>query len=103
MDYFNSDEAMVEIKMDINEGADIVIVKPGMAYLDIVHRASKLFKIPVWAYHVSGEYGMWKAAANQGIINGDAALLELLTCAVRAGARSVITYAALDAARLLQN
>lgn len=98
----NSDEAMREIAMDIAEGADMVMVKPGIAYLDIVHRAAHSFNVPVFAYQVSGEYAMIKAAAANGWIDGDAVMLESLLAFKRAGARAIFTYAALDVAESLQ-
>lgn len=99
MDPANSDEAMREIAMDIAEGADMVMVKPGIAYLDIVQRAAAGFNIPVFAYQVSGEYAMIKAAAQNGWIDGDAVMLEQLLAFKRAGARAIFTYAALDVAK----
>ncbi len=101
MDFANSDEAMREIEMDINEGADMVMVKPGIAYLDIIQRAKDSFNIPIFAYQVSGEYAMIKAAAQNGWIDGDAVMLEQLIAMKRAGARAIFTYAALDVARQL--
>lgn len=98
MDYANSNEAMREIEMDIAEGADIVMVKPAIAYLDIIQRASSAFNIPVFAYQVSGEYSMIKAAAKNGWVNGEAVILEQLTSIKRAGAKAIFTYAALDVA-----
>jgi len=101
MDPANGDEAMREIAMDIAEGADMVMVKPGISYLDILYRAASTFEIPVFAYQVSGEYAMVKAAAASGWIDGDAVMLEQLLAFKRAGARAIFTYAALDIARLL--
>lgn len=101
MDPGNGDEALREIALDIHEGADMIIVKPGLPYLDIIHRASKAFPVPVFGYHVSGEYAMLRTLADQGGINYDAALIESLLAFLRAGARGIITYGALDAARLL--
>jgi porphobilinogen synthase len=98
----NGDEALREIALDIAEGADFVMVKPGISYLDIVYRAASGFPVPVFAYQVSGEYAMIKAAAAQGWINGEAAMLENLLSFRRAGARAVFTYAALDVAKALQ-
>jgi porphobilinogen synthase len=97
----NGDEAMREIEMDIAEGADFVMVKPGISYLDIVYRASSSFHVPVLAYQVSGEYAMIKAAAAQGWIDGDAAMMESLLSFRRAGARAVFTYAAVEIAEKL--
>jgi len=101
MDPANSDEAMREIAMDIAEGADMVMVKPGLPYLDIIQRTASSFHIPVFAYQVSGEYAMIKAAVQNGWLDGDAAMLESLTAFKRAGARAIFTYAAVDVARLL--
>ena len=101
MDPRNSDEAMREIVLDIQEGADIVMVKPALAYLDIVRRAKDEFNIPIAAYNVSGEYSMIRAAAERGWIDGERAMMESLTSIKRAGADLVITYFAKEAARLL--
>lgn len=101
MDFANSDEAMREIAMDVAEGADIIMVKPGIAYLDIVQRAVSRFNVPVFSYQVSGEYAMIKAAAQKGWIDGDAVMLEQLLAFKRAGARAIFTYAAMDVARKL--
>jgi porphobilinogen synthase len=101
MDFANGDEAMREIELDIAEGADMVMVKPGIAYLDIIQRAASSFNVPVFAYQVSGEYAMIKAAAQNGWIDGDAVMLEQLLAFKRAGARAIFTYAALDVAKKL--
>jgi porphobilinogen synthase len=101
MDFRNSDEAQREIVLDIDEGADMVMVKPGLAYLDIVQRAATTFNVPVFAYQVSGEYAMVKAAALNGWIDGEAVMLESLIAMKRAGARAIFTYAALDIAKHL--
>ena len=101
MDPANSNEAMREIALDIDEGADMVMVKPGISYLDIVHRAATQFEVPVFAYQVSGEYAMIKAAAANGWIDGDAVMLEQLLSFKRAGATAVLTYAALEVAKIL--
>jgi len=101
MDPGNSDEALREVAMDIAEGADMVMVKPGMPYLDIVRRVKDTFKVPTFAYQVSGEYAMLKAAAHNGWLDHDAVMLESLLAFKRAGADGVLTYFALDAARLL--
>ncbi len=100
MDYGNSDEAMREIALDIQEGADIVMVKPALSYLDVIQRAKDSFNIPIAAYNVSGEYSMIKAAAERGWIDGEKAMLEVLTSIKRAGADLIITYFAKDAARI---
>ena len=102
MDPGNSDEALREVAMDITEGADMVMVKPGMPYLDVVRRVKDTFKVPTFAYQVSGEYAMLKAAAINGWLDHDAVMMESLLAFKRAGADGVLTYFALDAARLLQ-
>lgn len=101
MDPANSDEAMHEVALDIAEGADMVMVKPGMPYLDVVQRVKSTFCIPTFAYHVSGEYAMLKAASNNGWLEYEKTMLETLTGFKRAGADGVLTYTALDAAKLL--
>lgn len=98
MDAANADEAIREIVLDIHEGADIVMVKPALAYLDIVRRTKDEFNVPVAAYNVSGEYSMIKAAAERGWIDGTAAMMEALTSIKRAGADVIITYFAKEAA-----
>ena len=103
MDPANSDEALREVAMDIAEGADMVMVKPGMPYLDIVRRVKDEFRVPTFAYQVSGEYAMLKAAALNGWLDHDRVVLESLMAFKRAGADGVLTYFALDAARLLQS
>ena len=102
MDPGNSDEALREVALDIAEGADMVMVKPGMPYLDIVRRVKDEFRMPTFAYQVSGEYAMLKAAAQNGWLDHDAVVLEALLAFKRAGADGVLTYFALEAARLLQ-
>ena len=102
MDPGNSDEALREVALDIAEGADMVMVKPGMPYLDIVRRVKDEFHVPTFAFQVSGEYAMLKAAAQNGWLDHDAVVLESLLAFKRAGADGVLTYFALDAARLLQ-
>jgi porphobilinogen synthase len=102
MDPGNSDEALREIALDLEEGADMVMVKPGMPYLDIVYRCKSTFGTPTFAYQVSGEYAMIKAAAQNGWLDGDACMLESLLGFKRAGADGVLTYFALDASRLLE-
>ena len=101
MDHGNSDEALREVAIDIAEGADMVMVKPGMPYLDIVRRVKDEFHVPTFAYQVSGEYAMLKAAAQNGWLEHDAVMMESLLAFKRAGADGVLTYFALDAARLL--
>jgi porphobilinogen synthase len=101
MDYANSDEALREVALDIAEGADMVMVKPGMPYLDVVRRVKDTFAMPTFAYQVSGEYAMLKAAAQNGWLDHDAVMLESLMAFKRAGADGVLTYFARDAARLL--
>lgn len=100
MDPRNGDEAMREIALDISEGADMVMVKPGIAYLDVVQRAASAFDVPVLAYQVSGEYAMIKAAAQKGWIDGDAVMHESLLAFKRAGARAILTYAAPELAKM---
>jgi len=102
MDPGNSDEALREVAMDIAEGADMVMVKPGMPYLDVVRRVKDEFGVPTFAYQVSGEYAMLKAAAQNGWLDHDAVMLESLLAFKRAGADGVLTYFAIDAARMLR-
>ena len=102
MDPGNSDEALREVALDLAEGADMVMVKPGMPYLDIVRRVKDEFRVPTFAYQVSGEYAMLKAAAANGWLDHDAVMLEALLAFKRAGADGVLTYFALDAARRLR-
>ncbi len=102
MDPANTDEALREVAMDIAEGADMVMVKPGMPYLDIVRRVKEEFKVPTYAYQVSGEYAMLKAAAQNGWLNEEACVLESLLAFKRAGADGILTYFALDAAEYLK-
>jgi porphobilinogen synthase len=103
MDPANGDEALREVALDIAEGADSVMVKPGMPYLDIVRRVKDAFGVPTFAYQVSGEYAMLSAAAEKGWLDRDRAMLESLVAFKRAGADGVLTYFARDAARLLAN
>lgn len=102
MDPANSDEALREVRLDIEEGADMVMVKPGMPYLDILRRVKDEFRFPTYVYQVSGEYAMLKAAAMNGWLDHDKVVLESLLAFKRAGADGVLTYFALDAARLLK-
>ncbi len=102
MDPANSDEALWEVGLDLQEGADMVMVKPGLPYLDIVRRVKDEFKAPTFVYQVSGEYAMLKAAAQNGWLNEEACVLEALLSFKRAGADGILTYFALDAARWLQ-
>ena len=102
MDPGNSDEALREVAMDIAEGADMVMVKPGMPYLDVVRRVKDEFRVPTFVYQVSGEYAMLKAAAQNGWLDHDAVMMESLLAFKRAGADGVLTYFALDAARQLK-
>ena len=103
MDPANSDEALREVALDIQEGADMVMVKPGMPYLDIVRRVKDAFGVPTYAYQVSGEYAMLKAAAANGWLNHDAVMMESLLAFKRAGADGILTYFALEAAALLRD
>ena len=102
MDPGNTDEALREVAIDIAEGADMVMVKPGMPYLDIVRRVKDAFKVPTFAYQVSGEYAMLKAAAQNGWLDHDAVMMESLLAFKRAGADGVLTYFALDVAKKLR-
>jgi porphobilinogen synthase len=102
MDPANTDEALREVALDLAEGADMVMVKPGMPYLDIVRRVKDEFKVPTYAYQVSGEYAMLKAAAQNGWLNEEACVLESLLAFKRAGADGILTYFALDAAAWLK-
>jgi porphobilinogen synthase len=102
MDPANSDEALREVRLDIDEGADMVMVKPGMPYLDIVRRVKDEFRFPTYVYQVSGEYAMLKAAAQNGWLDHDKVMMESLLAFKRAGADGVLTYFALDAARLMR-
>jgi porphobilinogen synthase len=102
MDPANGDEAMREVALDIAEGADMVMVKPGMPYLDIVRRVKDEFGVPTYAYQVSGEYAMLKAAINNGWLNEQGCVLESLLGFKRAGADGILTYFALDAAQWLR-
>lgn len=101
MDFHNSREAMNEVFKDIDEGADIIMIKPGMPYLDIVSKVRETIDLPIAVYNVSGEYAMLKAAAQNGWIDNDKAIIESLTCIKRAGADMIFTYAAKEAAQLL--
>ena len=102
MDPANSDEAIREVSLDISEGADMVMIKPGMPYLDIVHRIKDAFGYPTYVYQVSGEYAMLKAAANNGWLDHDAVMMESLIAFKRAGADGILSYFALEASRLLK-
>jgi porphobilinogen synthase len=103
MDPGNSNEALREVALDLQEGADMVMVKPGLPYLDIVRRVKDEFRVPTFAYQVSGEYAMLQAAAQNGWLDHDAAMLESLLAFKRAGADGVLTYFAREAARLLRH
>jgi len=103
MDSANSDEALREVALDLEEGADMVMVKPGMPYLDIVRRVKDTFKVPTFAYQVSGEYAMLKAAAQNGWLDHDAVMMESLLAFKRAGADGVLTYFAIDAAKKIKH
>jgi porphobilinogen synthase len=99
----NSDEALHEVALDLAEGADMVMVKPGMPYLDVIHRVSDTFKVPTFAYQVSGEYAMLEGAARNGWIDGDRVVIESLTGFKRAGASGILTYFAPRAAQLIKD
>ncbi len=102
MDVGNGDEALREIELDLAEGADMVMVKPGLPYLDIIHRIKTGFGVPTFAYHVSGEYAMLRFAAQAGALDYETALLETLLCFRRAGADAVLTYGAIEAAKRIK-
>ncbi len=102
MDPSNSDEALREVEQDLLEGADMVMVKPGMPYLDIVQRVHERFGVPTFAYQVSGEYAMIAGAAQRGWIDGDRAMVESLQAFKRAGAAGVLTYFAVTVGRMLR-
>tara|TARA_B110000037_G_C17024877_1_gene466931 strand:- start:147 stop:1112 length:966 start_codon:yes stop_codon:yes gene_type:complete len=102
MDPGNGDEAIREVGLDIAEGADMVMVKPGLPYMDIIYRVKKEFGVPTFAYNVSGEYAMLRAAAQNGWLDYSAAMMEMLTGFKRAGADGILTYAARDAAKILK-
>src|SRR2546426_782924 len=101
MDYSNPEEALREIALDIEEGADVIMVKPALSYLDIIYRAKKRFRMPTAAYNVSGEFSMIKAAAREGWIDEKSAIMEVLTSIKRAGADMILTYHAMEAAEWL--
>ena len=101
MDYSNPEEALREIELDIKEGADVILVKPALSYLDIIYRAKKRFRMPTAAYNVSGEFSMIKAAAREGWIDEKSAIMEVLTSIKRAGADMILTYHAMEAAEWL--
>jgi len=102
MDPGNSDEALREVALDLAEGADMVMVKPGMPYLDILHRVKEAFRVPTFVYQVSGEYAMLKAAAQQGWLDERSVALESMMAFRRAGADGILTYFARDIARWLR-
>jgi porphobilinogen synthase len=102
MDPANGDEAIREISLDVEEGADIIMVKPALPYLDIIRRAREEFDLPIAAYNVSGEFSMIKAAAKLGWMDGEKAMMEALTSIKRAGADIIITYFSMEAAKILQ-
>ncbi len=101
MDPANSDEALREVALDLAEGADMVMVKPGLPYLDVIRRVKDAFAVPTFAYQVSGEYAMIQAAAGRGWLDGERTMLEALVAFKRAGCDGILTYAALDVARML--
>jgi porphobilinogen synthase len=103
MDPANVREALKEVALDLDEGADMVMVKPALPYLDVIRAVRERFDVPVGAYNVSGEYAMVKAAAQNGWLDEKRAVLELLTCIQRAGADIILTYHAKDAAKWLKS
>ena len=102
MDPANRLEALREVAADIKEGADLVMVKPGMPYLDVLREVKDEFKMPTYAYQVSGEYAMIKAAAQNGWLDHDKVMMESLMCFKRAGADGILTYFAIEAAKILK-
>ena len=102
MDPRNIREALKEIEHDIEEGADMIMIKPGMPYLDVIREASQSFNTHILAYQVSGEYAMLKFAAENGALNWERSIVESLICIKRAGASAIFTYAALEVAELLE-
>ncbi len=103
MDPGNVREALKEIALDLEEGADMVMVKPALSYLDVISKVKERFDVPVAAYNVSGEYAMLKAAAANGWIDGPRVMMEILTSIKRAGADLILTYHAVEAAELLDS
>jgi porphobilinogen synthase len=103
MDPANSDEALREVELDLEEGADMVMVKPGLPYLDIIRRVKETFEVPTFAYQVSGEYAMLKAASLNGWLDEEAVVMEALTCLKRAGADGILTYYAVQAAEWIRD
>ncbi|CAI27724.1 Delta-aminolevulinic acid dehydratase [Ehrlichia ruminantium str. Gardel] len=103
VDAGNINEALIEVQMDINEGADIVMIKPGMPYLDVIKSVSQKYEIPIFAYQVSGEYAMIKVASQNHLLDYDQAIYESLLSFKRAGAKSILTYAAMDVALMILN
>jgi len=101
MDPANTDEALTEVELDLNEGADMVMVKPGMPYLDIVYRVKTTFKVPTYVYQVSGEYVMLKAASQNGWLDEKAVVMESLLAFKRAGADGILSYYAMEVSRWL--
>ncbi|MDP7142304.1 MAG: porphobilinogen synthase [Alphaproteobacteria bacterium] len=97
----NTDEALREVKLDINEGADMVMIKPGLPYLDVIYRVKQEFRMPTFAYNVSGEYAMIRQAADAGCLDYNKAIIEMLTSFKRAGADGILTYTSLDAAKII--
>ncbi|MDG3044026.1 hypothetical protein OE903_09115 [Bacillus sp. B6(2022)] len=103
MDSANSDEALREVALDLNEGADMVMVKPGLPYLDVIHRVKSEFKVPTFAYQVSGEYSMLMAAIQNGWLDANVVIEESLMAFKRAGCDGILTYFALDMAQRLRD
>jgi porphobilinogen synthase len=102
MDFSNSDEALREVSLDIKEGADMVMIKPGLPYLDIIYRIKSTFKVPTYAYQVSGEYSMIMSAINNNHLEKNKAIIESLSCFKRAGADAILSYFAIEAAKLIK-
>ena len=101
MDYNNFNEALKEVAMDINEGADIILIKPGMPYLDIVNSVKNTFNYPTFSYQVSGEYSMLIKSIEAGFMNKEETIIETLSCFKRAGADAILTYFAIEAAKII--
>ena len=102
MNFKNSEEAINEVKLDINEGADVIIIKPAISYLDIIHRIKQKFNVPIIAYNVSGEYVMVKSASEKNFLDGIETILEILHSIKRSGANAIISYHALEVAKYLK-
>ena len=103
MDYNNHNEALKEVSMDIKEGADIILIKPGMPYLDVLNKVKNTFNYPTFSYQVSGEYSMLMKSIEEGYFKKEDIIIETLSCFKRAGADAILTYFALEAAKILRS